>query len=101
MSASRLIGCVWMQRAHHRELRQGLQRVVELDARQRRRERAVLRPHALAVDQHERRAVAGDERLEVGARVGRGEAGRDGGLARGRRSEGLRHGALLGWRRGF
>ena len=94
MSLSRLIGWVWMQRSgadprrrtrstsplvaksksalfgasRRRDLRQGLQCVVELDARQRRAERAVLRTDALRIDDEQRRAVAAHQVLDRLAR---------------------------------
>ena len=55
----------------HRGERQGLQRVVQFDTRQRALERQVLPTHHLAVDDEERRAVPGDETPYAGGRHGR------------------------------
>ena len=94
MSMSRLIGCVWMQRAgsmpscvtswvspvvarsnqppsstivcDHRRVRQWLERVVQIDARQRLVQLAVLLAHALAIDDQQRRAELPDQPLDLG-----------------------------------
>ena len=92
MSLSRLMGWVWMQRSgatlrrrtsstsplvarsknapsclqhvDDRGMRQGLERVVKIDARQRRGERAVLRAHALGIDHEQAASRSGHQVLD-------------------------------------
>ena len=53
-------------RLHHGRVRHGLQRVVQIDARQRLLQLAVLHAHALAVEDQERRAELPDEAADFG-----------------------------------
>ena len=57
-----------------RPVGQRLQRVVQVDARQGPAERAVLAPQRIAVDDEERRAELGGERLEPSGIIGRRQA---------------------------
>ena len=96
MSLSRLIGCVWMQRSgampcaltsstspvvarsknapssrrqrDYRRVRQRLQRVVQVDAGQRRLQRVVLATHLFAIDDQQRRAETGGQPADFGFR---------------------------------
>jgi|GEM_PF-4602784 len=73
-------GAFVAQRRDDRSVRQRLQRVMQIDARQRSLERMVLTAHLLAVENEERRAEARDQRTDFSFRESRrveGLGGRD------------------------